>query len=174
MLKEYLKGALKVVINYAISLLLFALFFLTLYKYLFVYSIIIFLLMFSIMYSDLWKLAAKEKRPQYNISNYPLKGLVYGCIGFVPFVLIALVIPYIPLELPMADMDRLKHVAVNTVLSPLFWVIKLGGEQTYAYVISYFIVPVISMLGYMAGHYGFELGTFLRGGKKKVNPALKK
>lgn len=173
-MKDYLKGALRVVTNYSISLLLFALFFLTLYKYLFVYSLIIFLILFLFIYLDMWKLATKEKRPQYGIKNYPLKGLIYGLIGFSPFVLISLIIPLIPLQTAMVDVGRLKHVAVNTVLSPLFWAIKWGNEQTYAYIISYFIVPVISMLGYMAGHYGFELHTFLRGGNKKVNPALKK
>jgi hypothetical protein len=173
-LKNYLKGSLKVLINYSISLLLFALFFITLYKYLFVYSIVIFVLMFAISYSDMGRLAIKEKRPQYGIPNYPLKGLVYGIAGFLPVILLVIIIPLIPLHVAGLDAERLKHVAVNTVLSPLYWLLKLGGESRAAYISSCFVVPVISMLGYFAGHQEFELRKFFGMNKKKVNPALKK
>ncbi|MCX8132005.1 MAG: hypothetical protein N3I35_18150 [Clostridia bacterium] len=164
MLKDYTRGALKVLSDYSISMLFFAVFFLIFYKYLFVYSLVIFFLMVSFLYSGMRKLALKERKPQYKINHFPIKGIIYGVLGFLPVIIATLVIPIIPLQLEAFDMQRLKHVAVNTLLSPLYWVIKLGNEKSYVYLLSYLVVPVISLFGYLAGYYGFELRKFLGGG----------
>lgn len=160
---NYIKGALKILGGYCISLIIFGVFLYPVLSiardkfsfWLPIYSFVIFLMMFAIIYSDIRKLAVKEKRPQYGLNPYPLKGFVLGLTGMVPIILLELV--YLALNFSDPTLLRLKHVALNTVLGPLYGFIKLGGSSAAAYVIATLIVPAVAMLGYLAGFYGFEL-----------------
>lgn len=174
---NYIKGGLKVFFGYCISLLMFGVF---LYVFISItgdrfsfwlpfYSFLFFLMMFLIIYSDLNKLAMKEKRPQYNLNPYPLKGFIFGLIGFSPFILLELIYPLINLNDDV--LERIKHLALNTLLGPLYWVLRIFGSTTGAYIAVSLLVPLIAMLGYLSGHYGFKLkGLF----KKDTKPVLKK
>src|SRR5690554_1542045 len=96
MLKNHIKGGLKVLGDYGAGLLIY---FILLYTFIAitgegfsawlpVYSFIMFSIMALILYSDMWSLAVKEKKPQYNLNPYPAKGFVLGLIGFFPIIII--------------------------------------------------------------------------------------
>lgn len=167
-MSKYVKGALKILANYCICLIIFGVFLsaiLGLAKdnlgpWLAVYSFAVFLLMFSIIYTDMKQLAVKEKRPQYNLKPYPIKGLVLGTLGFLPFILMQFIYPFINFNQQTAD--RLKELVLKTMLAPMYFILRLGGNSIAAYIIASLAVPIIAMLGYMAGYYGFELMAGLR------------
>lgn len=167
-MNNYLKGGLKILGSYVITLLIFVVFlyaFLSIARdkfsyWLPIYSFVFFLLLFAIIYSDMRKLALKEKRPQYNLNPYPLKGLVYGFIGFLPVIILELIYPLIALDNNV--LIRIKELILKTLMGPLYFIIKLGGGTTIAYIIASLIIPAISMLAYMAGYYGFELGKYFK------------
>lgn len=173
-MKNYISGGLKVLITYCITLVIFVVFLFTVISlakdnfgfWLSVYSFAMFLLLAAMVYSDMERLALKEKRPQYNLNPYLMKGLVYGLIGMIPFAVLEIIYPLINLGDPI--LERMKHLALNTLLGPLYGFIKLGNESAVAYVLALFIVPVIAMLGYMAGLKGFKLR------KTKTAPAKTK
>lgn len=174
MLKNHIKGSLKILSNYASTLLIYVILLYTFIaitgenftKWLPLYSFIMFVLMTLMLYTDLWHLAAKEKRPQYELNPYPLKGLVIGLIGFLPFIIIEIVSFSINFEEPA--FNNLKRAIVdNILLGPLYFSISLLGKTFIAYIVTSLIVPVLSMLAYMAGYYGIELRKIL-GLKKEV------
>lgn len=167
---NYLKSALKVLGDYFIIMLIFVFFSYPFFKHLRGYSFVVFILMFLLIYSDMNKLGIKEKRPQYDLKPYPLKGLVLGLIGFLPLILLVLVSPLINIQTSVVNFANLKHLALNALLGPLFFLIKLGNEAFSAYILSSLVVPVIAMLGYLSGYYGFEASAFFRR-FKKVNPS---
>lgn len=162
-MKNIIKGSLKVFANYLISLIIFVLFLYTFFlivkenysKWLPLYSGINFILMASIMYNDLKKLAKKEKRPQYALNPHPLKGLLLGVIGFLPVVIFEIV--YIFLNFDNEIKNRIAELALKTILGPVYIFVRLIGGTTVGYILASLTVPVVAMLGYMAGYYGFEL-----------------
>lgn len=165
---NYIKNGLKVLVGYCISLLVFAIFiyvFLSLAKdntnkLLPYYSLLFFLMVFSIIYVDMKKLAEKEKKPQYDLHPYPLKGLIYGFIGFSPIILIELISVFIVFGDQFAD--HIKHLAINTLMGPLYFIIRAGSEKPMAYILASLVVPLIALLGYLAGYYGFNIFKYLK------------
>jgi hypothetical protein len=170
MKSNYIRNGAKVLFNYAMSLIVFIIFlyvFLSITKdnfgkYLPLYSILIFLFMFLIVYSDMEMLGIKEKKPQNNMNPYPLKGLVYGLIGTAPIALMIGVAALINL----GDLERIKHLAINCLLGPMYFFIKWLDESPVGYAAGLLLLPLIAMLGYLAGHYGFNITGKLK--KKKV------
>ncbi|HHW47562.1 MAG TPA: hypothetical protein GXX14_02965 [Clostridiaceae bacterium] len=172
-MKEYIKSGFRVFIDYIISLVVFVVF---LYMFLAItkdnyskwiplYSFLNFLLLYAMLYSDLKKLAVKEKRPQYNLNPYPMKGLIIGLIGFLPLIVIQLIYPLILLNDPVAN--RIKELALKTLMGPVYFVVRLAGGTTIGYVAASLVVPIVSMFAYMAGFYGFQFR------KPKTRPAAK-
>lgn len=159
---HYVKGALKVLGDYGIVLLMFLFFSYPFFKHLRIYSFVIFLILAMLVYADMNRLAVKEKRPQYDLKPYPVKGLVYGLLGYLPVLVLILVYPLINVESTAINVANLKHLLLNALMGPLFFLIKLGNETMQAYIIAWFVVPVLAMLGYLAGYYGFELGSVYR------------
>ncbi|MCX7842235.1 MAG: hypothetical protein N2489_04075 [Clostridia bacterium] len=167
-MRNELKSSLKVFTGYLVSLILFVLFIPSILSFgkdnlgpwIFGYSLVIFILMCNIIFADMKKLGDKERRPEYNLKPYPLKGLVVGFMGFLPFILLQIAYPFIKFNLGPIDIERLKHVALNTLMGPLYWFIKLGNESAWAYAAAASIVPLIAMAGYMAGIWRFEFSLF--------------
>lgn len=168
MFKNHIKGGLKVLGNYAAALLIYVILLYTFIaitgekfsKWLPLYSFFMFILMVLMLYSDLWHLAAKEKRPQYELNHYPLKGLVLGLIGFLPIVIIELIAYFLNFEEPA--FNNLKNVILDhIVLGPLSFSISLFGKTAIAYIITSLIVPVLSMIAYMMGYYGIQIKKVL-------------
>jgi len=120
------------------------------------YSLVMFLLLLlPILYGDNHRLAVKEKRPQYNLNPYPLKGFVYGVVSMVPFALIGALYPVFTFSDPIYE--RMKHLVFNCLLGPVYWIVKLGNETTVAYILALAVIPVISGFAYLAGNLGFYL-----------------
>jgi hypothetical protein len=175
-MKKYISGSVKVLVAYFLSLVVFGVFLFTVLSlakdnfsfWLSVYSFVIFLLMATMVYSDMKRLAIKEKRPQYDLNPYPVKGLIYGLLGIIPLAVLEAVYPLIHFADPV--LERIKHLALNTLLGPVYGFIKLGNESAVAYIGAVLLIPIIAMLGYMAGFYGFELN---RRNKKSSTPKEK-
>lgn len=172
-MKNIIKSALKVLGDYFVSLIIFVLFLYTFFvitkenysKWIPLYSGVNFVLMVSLMYTDMKKLARKEKRPQYNLNPYPLKGFVLGIIGFLPVIILEIV--YIFLNFNSEVKNRVAELALKAILGPVYIFVRLAGGTTFGYVLASLVVPIVAMLGYMAGYYGFEL----RKTKLTQNPA---
>lgn len=181
-MKNYIKNGLKVLVGYSIVLIFFGIFiyvFIILAKnksgqLLPYYSLLLFLMMFAIIYSDMKRLADKEKKPQNDLHPYPLKGLVYGIIGFSPIALLELVSIFLVFESQLAN--RIRELAVNSLMGPLFFIIKAFSERPEGYILASLAVPVIAMFGYLAGLYGFSFGKYLKkSDKNKIEkPAFTK
>ena len=118
------------------------------------YSFALFLLMLlPILYADNHKLAVKEKRPQYDLHPYPMKGFVYALISMIPFVVIGVLYPILTFSEPL--FERMKHLIFNCLIGPVYWIAKLGNESTIAYILALAVIPVISGFSYLAGNLGF-------------------
>lgn len=175
-MKDYIKNGAKVLYNYALTLIVFAIFIYIVISaagsnfgnYLPFYSLLLFLLAFFIVYSDMKRLAAKEKKPQYDLKPYPLKGLVYGLIGFIPVALLEIVSVFLVFDAEFAN--NIKRIALNSLMGPLFFIIKLFGKEPLGYVLATLAVPVVSMLGYLAGYYNFDIIKRIKKEDKKLAP----
>lgn len=162
-MKDYLRNGWKVLFNYTITLVLYAIFiyvFLSITqdqfnKWLPFYCILLFIFLFFILYTDMKSLAVKEKRPQYDLHPYPLKGLVYGAVGALPVAVIAAAASMIHLQ--DETLQHMKHVAVNAFLGPMYFIIRWFNESAAGYIAAVLLLPVIAMLGYLAGYYGFNI-----------------
>jgi len=167
-MKDYVRNSAKVLFNYVLSLIVFAIF-----AYIFMslagssfnsllpfYCFVVFLFVFFLVYSDMKKLAEKEKKPQYELNPYPLKGLVYGALGFLPIAVLELISVFIVFEDKMVD--HLKHVAVNVLMGPLYFIIRILGEKPLGYILASLVIPLLAMLGYMAGYFGVSPFKFLK------------
>jgi hypothetical protein len=169
-MKDYIKSGLRVFTDYLISLVIFVVFlyvFLAITKdnyskWMPLYSFLNFLLLYSMLYSDLRKLAIKEKRPQYNLNPYPMKGLILGLIGFLPLIIIQAIYPFIVFDDPVVN--RIKELVLKTLLGPVYFMVRLVGGTAIAYVVASLVVPLVSMFAYMAGFYGFQFK------KRKTKP----
>jgi hypothetical protein len=163
-MKDLVKNSVKVLIDYSMALLIFVVFIYVYISisgekyyntYLPLYCLVMFVLAALIIYSDMKKLAQKEKRPQYELNPYPLKGLVYGLLGFSPIILLEVVGAII--VLPTEFAERIKHLLINTLMGPPYFIIRLTGEAVWGYALASLTIPVLAMLGYLAGFYGIEL-----------------
>lgn len=174
MLKNHVKSGLKVFGNYVAALLIYVILLYTFMAitgesfttWLPLYSIIMFLIMAMMLYTDLWHLAVKEKRPQYNLNPYPLKGLVVGLIGVVPLVLITVLEHLITFNDEVFNTLKTR-ITDGVLLGPLYFIIALLGKTTLSYAVALLAVPLLSMLGYMLGHYDIQIRRKL-GLKKEV------
>jgi len=162
-MKQYIKAGGKILYDYAMALIVFVVFmypFLAFtkdkfYTWLPLYSIIIFLFAFYIIYGEMKVLAIKEKRPQYDLHPYPMKGLLYGIFAIIPIATISGTLSLLRLESGIAD--RIRHVAINTLLGPVYFIIRWMKESFVGYVIAILVIPVLAMLGYLAGYYEIDI-----------------
>jgi len=174
-MKNIIKSSFKVFGDYFVSLIIFVIFLYTFFvitkenysKWIPLYSGVNFILMVSIMYADMKNLGKKEKRPQYNLSPHPLKGLILGLIGFLPIIILEIV--YIFLNFNEEAKNRIAELALKTLLGPVYIFVRLAGGTTFGYILASLVVPVVAMLGYMAGYYGFEFRKKKTDGGRKSN-----
>ena len=177
---NYIRNSARILYSYALTLILFIVFvyiFITMTgnnfgKLLPLYSLIVFIFSFFIIFSETKRLGLKEKKLLNGLNPYPIKGLVYGIIGFMPVAVLEVVSVFISFGTEFED--HLKHVAVNAIMGPLFFAIKLFDEKPLGYVIASLIIPVVAMLGYMAGYYGFDIKIFKKADKKPETKGFEK
>ncbi len=162
-MKQYIKTGGKILYDYAMSLIIFVVFLYpfigltgeNLYTWLPLYCIIVFIFTFILIYADMKALAIKEKKPQYELNPYPLKGLVYGLLAIIPVILIIGMLSLIRFDSSIAD--RISHLAINTLLGPMYFIIGWMKESILGYAAAILVIPILAMLGYLAGYYGIHI-----------------
>lgn len=173
-MKMYIRKGLRVLYTYGVADLVFIVFLYpllgltktreTFLAWLPWYSLLLFIFLFYVVYIDLKELAAREKKPVYNMHPYPLKGLVYGLIGAVPLAVVVAVLKFL-VSFQDEIAENIKRVVVNGFLGPLLFVVKWGNDTELAYFVSILLIPVITMLGYLAGFYGINVKEKIFGKK---------
>jgi hypothetical protein len=178
--KNYIKGAWMCFKNYIVLEILFSLFFLpvinfgkdNLLTWIIIYSSIFYILQALLLYSDLHRLGIKEKKPQYDLNPYPLKGFVYGLLSIVPYGVLGLLGAFLTFQDPVAE--RAKHLVINTLLGPVYWMISLGHESALSYIIAVLTLAVICGLSYLGGNLGFYFNKKNKPGAMINNVKLRK
>ena len=162
-MKMYIKNGMKVLVNYSASLVLFLIFLYpfiglakdNIYNWLPWYSALFFILAYLLIYTDMKYLAIKEKKPQYELKPYPFKGAVYGIIGVIPISVLVLVGSL--LHFDNSAVDRIRHILVNVILGPLYFVYGMLHESVIGYIVSILLLALTAALGYLAGFYGINI-----------------
>ena len=131
------------------------------------FSFIVFIMLFFMIYAEMRNIGYKEKRPQYNINPSASKGLIYGFIGILPILFIQAVILII--KVPV-DYETLRRRIFQLASGPVYWIAKVLGGATAAYMIATLSIVIITLLGYLAGHREFYMSAWIRNtfGIKKV------
>lgn len=163
-MKNHLKDGFKVFTSYLLAFLVFSVFLIVVlgmtrtterfYFWLPTYSFLNFLILASAIYNEISRLGRIERRPEYDMNPYPLKGLVIGIIGFIPVALVEAIYPFIHFDDPL--LMRIAHAALNTVMGPLYFIIRIGKSTPISYVMASLVVPVLSMLSYLVGYYNIQ------------------
>ena len=173
-MKNYIRNGARILFDYFVTLIIFVILiyiFLSITKDNFnkllpIYCIFIFIFAFILIYSEMARLAQKEKKPQYDLKPYPLKGLVYGAVGFLPVAFIEVLSTVIVFKEQFVD--HLKHVFINVLMGPLYFIIRFMDEKPLGYALASLVIPVVAMLGYMAGYYGFSTGNLFKKADNKT------
>lgn len=162
-MKQLIKGGAKLLYDYAAILIVFIVF---LYPFIGItgdsfvtwvplYSILLFVLLFLLIYNDMKKLATKEVKPQYELNPYPLKGLLYGLLSIIPISIITFVLSQLSFEDQIVD--RLRELAIDGLLGPVYFIVAWMNKSIFSYILAILVIPVLAMLGYLAGYYGINI-----------------
>lgn len=162
-MKMHIKNGMKILTDYSMALIVFLIFLYpffgltkdNVYVWLPLYSAVFFIFAFAVIYTDMKDLAKKEKRPQYDLKPYPLKGAVYGLVGIVPVAVLVLVGALLHFDSFTAD--RIRHLIVNIILGPFYFLYRSLNESLIGYIVSVLVLPLMAMLGYLAGFYGIDI-----------------
>ncbi len=154
-MKNYISGARKVLIDYCVVMIFDLVFMAAFIRWIMPYSIVIVIFLSIIIYSDMKRVGIREKKPTSVASSFPLKGLLLGFIGFSPIIVIELV--FLAIALSGNNLSDLQHILLNTSMAPLYSIFKALHEMPVGYALASFVVPVVSMIGYLAGYHGFRV-----------------
>ncbi|MBN2852248.1 MAG: hypothetical protein JXQ23_05865 [Clostridia bacterium] len=162
-MKDFLKGSFKVLSSYTTGVFLFSFFLIAplsmennQYLWLSILSFIMYLFLWSFMFQQIRKLGIYESKPTTEIKSYPFKGLVYGFAGFLPYIIIEII--YFLIYVPNTSLALTTfHGIFRCLFGPLYFLIRGLNYTWYAYLIATVMIPVISMIGYLAGYYDFSM-----------------
>lgn len=179
-MQGFIKKCWKVLLGYILSLMVFGIFsyfFLSVSGskfnlYLPYFCFVTFLLAYFLIYSDMKKAAQIEKRSPDETKPHPLKGLAYGATAFSPVALLELLSAVIVFNDKLTD--HAKHIAVNILMGPLYFMIRIFNESTLGYVLATLIIPLTAMLGYLAGYYKIELFGVKKASTEQAGEPFKK
>ena len=175
-MKHYIKYGAKILSNYSVTVLFFLIFmypfmsiagdyFDTLLPY---YCFLFFVFIAFLTYAEMKELAIKELKPEYELDPKPWKGIVIGLIAITPVVIVVSILTSMNLENEVYE--RIKHLAINGILGPMYFFIRWFRESVIGYIMALLLLPAISTLGYLAGYYGIDIiGKFI----KKKEPQAK-
>jgi hypothetical protein len=162
-MKNYIKCGSRILFNYVVTLVFFLLF---IYPFMSItgdkfnnwipaYCLLWFVFIAFLTYTDMNELAKKEKKPQYELDPRPWKGLVMGLIGFFPVALTVTVLSLVHFDTEFAE--RLKHLVINGLLGPVYFVARIGKESVIGYIAAILLIPAIAALGYLMGYFGIDI-----------------
>jgi len=164
-LKTFIRHALKVATDYVAMLFVFVIFSFPIISLsgdnpstpVRWFSGLLFLGLFSLVYKDLWEIAVRERRPQYEINPKPLRGLLLGLAGISPVALVLIVIAV----LPMTGLEILQLRMLQAVGVPYYWVAKLMDASSPMHRVPFILLPFLTafmaFIGYWAGLSDFYL-----------------
>ncbi len=174
-MKQYIKSGAKILYNYTMTLIIFVVFlypFMTISGKYFsnllpVYSFVLFVFIGFLTYTDMKELAVMEKKPQYELDPKPWKGFVMGLIAIVPLVIIESVLASLHFGTDTAE--RIRHLAINGFLGPMYFIIRLFNESIVGYIAAILLLPAIAGLGYLLGYHGINIMKKIKK-KEQVQP----
>ncbi len=179
-MKEYIKSGARVLFNYTMTLVVFFIF---IYPFMSVtgdkfnnwlplYCFVAFAFIALLTYSDMKELAIKEKKPQYELEPKPWKGLVIGSMGILPVALVVSVLSLLRFEASYAE--RIKHLAINSLLGPEYFIIRWLNESIVGYIAAILTIPVVAAAGYLMGYFGIDIIKKLKKKEDVQEKAFKK
>ncbi len=162
-MKHYIKCGAKILYNYSMTLLVFFIFIYPFMavtgdkfnNWLPVYCFAAFTFVALLTYSDMKELAVKEKKPQYELEPRPWKGLVIGLMAMLPVALAVSVLALLHFEASYAE--RIKHLAINGLLGPAYFIIRLFNESIVGYIVAILLIPAVAAIGYLMGYFGINI-----------------
>ncbi|MFO7635781.1 MAG: hypothetical protein R6W96_00555 [Clostridia bacterium] len=179
--EKYRKGLLNVAGVYASSVFLFTFFLIApismenTYLWISIYSVIFFAFLFSFLYRRMREAGSRENHEanRASVRPYPLKGLVYGLLGFLPFLFLELLYFLIHDPSSMEMSMRIFHIAFRCIFGPMYFIIRGLGYTWFAYLAASSVVPLIAMTGYMAGFFNVDIATIKEKKEKETEDFLK-
>lgn len=130
------------------------------------YGMVFLAFAFLLIYLDMNKIAVKERKPEYGYKAYPFKGFVYGLVAVIPLAVIVVIASLI--QFKDTPLNNLKHIGVNMLLGPMYFIIRWLKEEPIGYAAAIMVLPVISMLGYLAGYFGIGITNKVKKNKPSV------
>lgn len=118
-----------------------------------IYSGMFFISLYFYIYSTFKTIGGKEIQRRYTGKTYKSKGVVYGLIGIIPIVLVYLVAFSFKLE--TLSLINIRKTILNYLSAPIYFIVRFSGSFVWSYLLAISVVPIISGIGYWAGHTGF-------------------
>jgi len=127
-----------------------------------IFSLFSFILTTSLLYMAMHDIGRIDKKP-YNWNRYPLKGLLLGFLGFLPYFIVELGLIYVarkyisPNAVPYSGVN-MKGYVTEILYLPYFWIMRLINSKDKIPSVTYLtsVIPLIYMsavsgFGYIMG-----------------------
>jgi len=178
-MKIFIKRSLKTTISYGAGVFLFTFFLIAPISmennrntWIAVYSFVFFVFTCIFLYKQMWKAGEVEKRENGDIRPLWFKGLLYGLIGFAPFLLLEILYFLIYPGMDASLGANIFHAVFRCGFGPLYFIIRLLGYTWYSYLISSVIMPVVAFAGFWAGTGGMGIKGFINARRKEEEDFL--
>ena len=159
-MKKYLSGSWAVIKTYLIAMLIFYIFFVGFYKRLGLYSVFVFVIMISFLYAELQHLTGVDKRRYGSVKYYD--GAIYGILGVIPFAICQVIISFLDLSIKDVNFPVLKGNLIKGLAAPMLFIEKSMHYSVAGYIVAWFVIVLISFLGYFAGYKKFDITEYVR------------
>ncbi|MBN1624561.1 MAG: hypothetical protein JW903_09335 [Clostridia bacterium] len=173
-----LKGSFRTLASYSAGVFLFSFFLIAPLSmennrstWISVYSLVFFIFTVIFIYQQLRKIGEFESVHSEKKTT-PFKGLIYGFLGFSPFLVLELIY-FLVFPILEGTSASILHAIFRCGFGPMYFIIRFLGYTWYAHVLASVIIPIVAFLGYAAGFMGKELKhKKLFSGKKDLEDFL--
>lgn len=138
-----------------------------------VYSFVFFVFTCVFLYKQMWKEGELETRENQGEKPRWYKGLIYGFMGFLPFLIFETLYFLIYPGLSASLSANIFHAAFRCVFGQMYFLIRLLDYRWYAFIISSLIFPLIAWAGFYSGVGGTGLKSFIEKRHKDEEDFLK-
>jgi len=137
-----------------------------------VYSMVFFVFTIIFLYQQMRKTGEFESNHSEEKTT-PFKGLLYGFLGFSPFLLLELIYFIVFPQIARGTAASVLHAIFRCGFGPMYFIIRFLGYSWYAHVLASIVIPITAFLGYAAGFSGKELNRKkIFSGKKDLEDFL--